>query len=88
MQGFTAYLIAFAVIAGFAIAIGFTFGIFNQIVAQLNSDPNNPVISQNFIDAINLAQNLGGTGITLAIAATVIGLAMLLVQVLRSHAEA
>ena len=88
MQGLTGYLIAFAVIAGFAIAIGFVFGIFNQIVSQLNSDPNNPLISQSFIDAINLAQNLASTGILLAVAAVVIGLAMLVVGVIRAHAGA
>ncbi|BAF34755.1 hypothetical protein ASQ66_gp22 [Aeropyrum pernix spindle-shaped virus 1] len=85
MQGFTAYLVGFAIVAGFAVALGFIFGIFNQIVAQLNTDPNNPMISQEFVDAINLAQSLGGTGLTLAIAALIVGLAMLLIAVIRSY---
>lgn len=84
-QGFTGYLIGFAVVAAFALALGFIFGIFNQIVGQLQTS-GGITISQSFLDAINLAQSLGGTGILLAIAALVVGLAMFLVAVIRGYA--
>ena len=45
-------------------------------------------IDQSFMDAFSLAESLAGTGALLAIAALVIGLAMLLVAVIRGYAGA
>jgi len=105
VQSMLSYLIAFAVVAGIAIALGFTFGIFKDVAQSLywtevvtTTDPatgaattqtvTHYYVPQQYQDALALAESLGGTGITLAVAAIVIGLAMALVYVLRVHAGA
>ena len=45
-------------------------------------------VPQEFRDAISLAESLGGTGVLLAVAALVVGLAMTLVWVIRANAGA
>ncbi|BAA79830.1 hypothetical protein ASQ66_gp21 [Aeropyrum pernix spindle-shaped virus 1] len=100
MQGFIAYLVGFAVVAGVAVALGITLGFFADIASSLtytttttSVDPStgqtvtitqtNYYVPQEYMNVIDMAQSLGGTGVTLAIAALIVGLALLLIAVIR-----
>ena len=78
--GLLSWLIIFAMAAGFAIAFGLLFGVFNKITQVLNQ--TGIQIDQAFADSIGTAQSFAGTGILIVLAIGVIGLAMLLIRVI------
>ena len=100
--GILGFLVGFAVVAGIAIALGLFFGVFNNVANQLyytetvtttdsagnvvTQTVTNYYVPQEYRDAMSLAESLGGTGVLLAVAVLVVGLAMALVLVIRSNA--
>ena len=80
--GLLAWLIIFAVAAGFAIAFGLLFGVFNKITTDLNG--TGITVDQAFVNSINTAQSFASTGILIVLAIGVIGLAMVLIRVISS----
>ncbi len=78
--GVIAWLVVFAVAAGFAIAFGLLFGVFNKIASNLNA--TGITVDPSFINSINTAQCFAATGILIVLAIGVIGLAMMLIRVI------
>lgn len=76
------WLIIFAVAAGFAIAFGLLFGVFNKITTDLNQ--TGIKIDTSFTNSINTASSFASTGILIVLAIGVIGLAMVLIRVIGS----
>lgn len=77
-SGLFSWLIIFAVAAGFAIAFGLLFGVFDNIVTQLNSA--NITVDQSFTNTVSTSSNFASIGILIVLAIGVIGLAMLLIR--------
>lgn len=78
--GLLSWLIVFAVAAGFAIAFGLLFGVFNKITTDLNS--TGIQIDQSFINSIGTAQSFAAIGILIVLSIGVIGLSMVLIRVI------
>ena len=74
------WLLVFAIAAGFAIAFGILFGVFDKIITDLNN--TGVAVDQAFLSSIDTASGFAGTGILIALAVGVIGLAMLLIRVI------
>ena len=78
--GILGWLIIFAVAAGFAIAFGLLFGVFNKIATDVNG--TGIQIDQSFVSSVNTASSFASTGILIVLAIGVIGLAMVLIRVI------
>ena len=78
--GLLGWLIIFAVAAGFAIAFGLLFGVFNKITTDLNQ--TGIQVDQSFVSSIGTASSFASTGILIVLAIGVIGLAMILIRVI------
>lgn len=78
--GLFQWLILIAVAAGFAIAFGLLFGVFNKITTDMNQ--TGITIDQGFVNSVNTASSFGSTGILIVLAIAVVGLAMTLVAVI------
>jgi len=78
--GLMSWLLIFAVAAGFAIAFGLLFGVFNKITTDLNQ--TGIQIDKSFTSSISTASSFASTGILIVLAIGVIGLAMVLIRVI------
>ncbi len=78
--GLFQWLILIAVAAGFAIAFGLLFGVFNKISTDMNQTGIS--IDQGFVNSVHTASSFGSTGILIVLAIAVVGLAMTLVAVI------
>ncbi|MEB3788287.1 MAG: hypothetical protein GSR72_00135 [Desulfurococcales archaeon] len=78
--GLFGYLIMIAVAAGFAIAFGILFGVFNKINTDLNQ--TGITIDKGFTSSVHTASSFASTGILIVLAISVVGLAMVLVAVI------
>ena len=78
--GVFSWLILFAVAAGFAIAFGLLFGVFDNITSNMNQ--TGITIDQGFVNSVHTSSSFASTGLYIVLAIGVIGLAMVLIRVI------
>ena len=85
-RGMTGYLYVFAVAGVMAIAFGILFGLFDTIANKLNQTAG-ITIDQSFYDIVNTGESFASIGLLIMVSIGLIGLAMLLINVIKSRSE-
>ena len=76
----------FAVAGVMAIAFGILFGLFDTIANKLNQTAG-ITIDQSFYDIVNTGESFASIGLLIMVSIGLIGLAMLLINVIKSRSE-